>query len=342
MDFNPDIASSALNWSGVIAFFSLGIWLLLRAGLFVADLLAPKQPPYFPISAQKLGFAQGIGEFSLIISESEYARRKGRLGLFRQVAKVWWPLVAWASMAQFLALYGAYGIAQSLQVSFAYGLGLSVSSLGVLGLYRRRMISDHLREASSIAEGRAICWDAEAYLGGLRLRARFEKLPHRIAITRSDEQALSKDRSEAISWRGVLAQPDSAHWHGAGLLVSEYRMLSHPGEEISEENWLRHIKLSDALHSVLSAWVFANSRSVPAVALLEYPGAVIMVSPLAEHIEYLESVGERLRKRKKVATMSVREISNAAGQEFFSRFDEKRLAELQARHEWISKDKMPI
>lgn len=339
---DPQIASSALEWSGLLAAFCVGVWIVLRLALLAVDLTAPKKIPHFPISAQKLGFAQGIGEFSLVISESDYARRKGRLGLFRQIAKVWWPLVAWASMAQFLALYGAFGVSQALGVEFWHGLFVSLSSLGILGLYRRRMIIDHLREATSIAEGRCLDWDAEAFLGGLRLRARFEKRPHRIALVRRDEDALAKDRSETLSFRGILAQPDSAHWHGSGLLVSEYRMLDRPDAAMTEENWLANVKLRDALQAALSAYVFAGAQSVPAVALLEYPGAVIMVSPLAEHIEYLDSVGERLRKRKRCATMSSREISHAAGQEFFSRFDVNRISELLSRQEWIGKDRMPL
>lgn len=342
MPSDPQFISAALEWSGLLAFFCVGVWIALRLAVAAIDLTAPKQPTFFPVSAQKLGFAQNIGEFSLIISDGDYSRRRGRLGRFRQIAKVWWPLATWAALAQFLAFYGAQGIAIVLEASFWHGLFISLSSLGVLGLYRRRMIADHLREASSLAEGRSLDWDAEAFLGGLRLRSRFEKRPHRIVLSRKDEDALSKDRSETVSWRGILAQPDSAHWHGSGLLVSEYRMLDRPDAEMTEANWLGNVKLRDALQAVLSAYVFASSRSVPAVALLEYPGAVIMVSPLAEHIEYLESVGDRLRKRKKAATMSAREISHAAGQEFFSRFDVNRISELLSRQEWIAKDRMPL
>ena len=86
----------------------------------------------------------------------------------------------------------------------------------------------------------------------------------------------------------------------------------------------------------------ANDRKVPAVALLEYPGAVVMVTPLAEHVEFLEAVAERLKKRKKVAGMSARDAALAAAQEFPSRFDEARVAELMAHQEWVSQERMGL
>lgn len=339
--YSHDIAGLALEISGAFTFVALGVWVLLRGAAWVSDRMTAKAPKSFPISAQKWGFAQNLGAYSVIQSESEYRLREGRMGLLHRTAKVWWPLVAWASLTQFIALYGARGIANELEVSFYVALAMTCSALGALGLFRKRMVQDHLRE-SFLTEGKALDWDAEAYVGGLRLRARFEGRPRKVILSRDDQEALSKDRSEIYYYHGIGAQPEAAHIHGAGLIVSEFRMLESAEERMTEENWLKKIKLRDALASALSAYVVAKSQGMQAVALLEYPGAVIMVSPLAEHVQYLESVADRLKKRKRSPTMSAHEVSLAAGQEFYSRFDERKVAELLAHHEWVSRDKMPL
>lgn len=339
--YSQDIAGVAREISGLFTFVALGAWVALRALVYACDALAGKPPKSFPISAQKLGFAQNLAAYSVIQSESEYALRAGRMGFLHRLAKVWWPLVAWAALTQFVAFYGALGVANEIKINFYLALALTCSALGALGLFRKSMIQDHLRE-SFLAEGKALDWDAEAYVGGIRLRARFEGRPRRVILSRNDEQALSKDRSEIFYYHGIGAQPDSAHSHGAGVIVSEFRMLDRADERMTEENWLKKIKLRDALHSALSAYVVAKDKGLQAVALLEYPGAVIMVTPLAEHVQYLESVADRLKKRKRSPTMSANEIALAAGQEFYTRFDERKVAELLAHNEWVSRDKMPL
>lgn len=337
----PLIVSIGLLWSGIFTFIALGVWVILRLSVLALDAMAPKLPKSFPLSAQKMGFAQNLGAHSVIMSELDYRMRQERLSPLRRAARVWWPLVAWAALAQFMALYGAKGIAYELRIPFWAALCLTLSALGLLGLYRRSMIKDHMRE-TSLAEGEPLDWDAEAYVGGIRVRARFEGRARRVILSRLEQQALSKDRLEVYYHNGIAAQPEAVHSHGAGVIVSEFRMLDSANEVMSEQNWLSKLKLKDALHTVLSAYATGNSLKLPACALLEYPGAVIMVSPLAEHLEYLDSVGERLRKRKNASSMAAREIALAASQEFYTRFDERKVAELMAHERWISRDKMPI
>lgn len=330
-----------LDLSGKITFGCLGIWAFLRLLAYFGQLLGPLAPDFFPVSAQRLGFAQGLGERSVIVSEQDYhARARGR-GFLQKMAKSWWPLVAWGALTQFVILFGARGLSNELEIPFWLGLCMSASALLSLGFFRRRMVGDHLRE-SDLPEGREIDWDAEAYLGGMRLRVRFDGRARKVVLARMERNAIAKDHASEFHFHGMVAQPDSAHRHGSGLIYSEFRMLDTPDERMDEENWQKKVRLRDALNAVLGAYVLSNERRLPAVALLEYPGAVLMVTPLAEHVEFLESVGERLRKRKKVSAMTVRDIALAGAQEFPSRFDELRVAELLAHKEWISQENMPI
>lgn len=330
-----------MDLSGKITFASLGIWALLRALAYFGRLLGPVPPDCFPVSAQRLGFAQALGERSVIVSEQDYhARARGR-GLLQKMAKSWWPLVAWGSLTQFVVLFGARGLANELEVPFWLGLCMSASAFLSLGFFRRRMVADHLRE-SDLPEGREIEWDAEAYLGGMRLRVRFEGRARRTMLSRLERNAIAKDHANEFHYHGMVAQPDSAHRHGAGLIYSEFRMLDAPDERMVEDSWQRKVRLRDALNAVLGAYVLSNDQKQPVVAIVEYPGAVLMVTPLAEHVEFLEAVGERLRRRKKAPAMTVRDIALAAAQEFPSRFDEMRIAELMAHKRWISQENMPV
>lgn len=331
----------ALEYSGVVTFASLGIWVALRAIALVADLLGPRPVKSFPISAQKMGFASGLARHSVILSEAEYKARQGRMGFLHRLAKVWWPVMAWAALTQFVMLYGARGLANELEVPFWVGLGMSASALGALGMFRRRMIQDHFKE-SFLPEGKELDWDAEAFVGGIRLRARFEGRPRKVVLSRLDESAIAKDRSEIFHYHGIAAQPDSVHEHGAGLIVSEFCALDKMEERMDESNWLSKIKLRDALRSTLSAYVVANQKKMPAVALIEYPGAVVMVSPLIEHVQFVEHVAERLRSRKKTPAINARDAALSAGQEFYTKFDEAKVAELLERQEWVSRDRMAV
>lgn len=330
-----------MDLSGKVTFGSLGIWAMLRMIAYFALLLGPGVPRFFPVSAQRLGFAQGLGARSVIVSEADYdARARGR-GFLQKLATSWWPLVAWASLTQFVIVFGARGLANELEVPFWMGLAMSASAFLALGFFRRRMVGDHLRE-SDLAEGKELDWDAEAFFGGMRLRVRFEGRPRKVLLERLERNALAKDHAEHFHFHGIVANPGSAHRHGSGLIVSEFRMLSSVEERMEEQNWTRKIKMSDALNALLGAYVLANDKKMPAVALLEYPGAVVMITPLAEHVEFLEAVSERLKKRKKATAMTVRDIALAAGQEFPSRFDELRVAELMAHQDWVSKERMGI
>jgi hypothetical protein len=330
-----------LDLSGKITFACLAIWVVLRVLAYFGHLLGPVAPNFFPVSAQRLGFAQGLGERSVIVSEADYHVRSLSRGFIQKLATSWWPLVAWGSLTQFVILFGARGLANELEIPFWLGLGMSASAFLSLGFFRRRMVGDHLRE-SNLPEGREIEWDAEAYLGGLRIRIRFEGRARKVVLSRLERNAIAKDHANEFHFHGMIAQPDSAHRHGSGLIYSEFRMLDAADEKLSEESWLKKIKLRDALNAVLGAYVLSNERKMPVVALVEYPGAVLMVTPLAEHIEFLEAVGERLRKRKKAPSMTVRDIALAAAQEFPSRFDDLKIAELMAHKDWVSKENMPI
>lgn len=333
--------SLLLELSGRMAFGSMGVWALLRLVAYFATLLGPRPPKFFPVSAQRLGFAQGLGSRSVIVSEADYhARRVGR-GFLQKLATAWWPLVAWAALIQFVVVFGARGLANELSIPFWLGLAMSASAMLVLGSFRRRMVFDHLRQ-TDLEEGRELDWDAEAFLGGIRLRARFEGRARKIPLERLERNAIAKDRAEQFHFHGISAQPDSAHRHGQGVIASEFRMLGSGSERMTEENWTRKIKMADALQAILTAYVMANDRKSPAVALLEYPGAVVLLTPLAEHVEFLEAVADRLKRRKKAAAMAAREIALAASQEFPSRFDEGRVAELMAHQEWVSQDRMGV
>lgn len=337
----PIILTLGLEWSGILTFVILGIWVLLRTGLWIHDtMLAPKKHLHFPVSAQRLGFAQGIAKYSVIMSDVEYKMRKGYLSLPRRIIRIWWPLLAWSAVAQFIALYGARGLANELNIDFLYALAITISALGILGLYRKSMIRDHLKE-TSIAEGESLDWDAEGYMGGVRLLARFEGRGRKIVLNRLEENALSKNGAQTYSYKGMMAQPEAVHTHGTGVLVSEFRM-SAESTPMSEDNWLQRIQLKDVLHMVLTSYVSGNALQMPFACLLEYQGAVILIYPMAEHVEYLESVGERLRKRKNLPTISVRDVALSAAQEFYTRFDERKVAALLAHQEWIDRDNMPI
>jgi hypothetical protein len=330
-----------LDLSGKITFGALGIWAMLRALAYLAGLLGPQAPTFFPVSAQRLGFAQGLGARSVILSEADYHARSKAVGLLQKLAKTWWPLVAWASLTQFVVFFGARGLANELAVPFWLGLAMSTSAFLSLGFFRRRMVGDHLRGAD-LPEGRALDWDAEAYLGGMRLRVRFDGRPRSVRLARLERNAIAKDGGEQFHFRGIVGGPASAHRHGAGAIVGEFRMLSAPDERLEEATWAKKVKLGDALHAVLSAYVLGNDAKLPAVALLEYPGAVVMVTPLAEHVEFLEAVGDRLQKRKRSSGIPLKDVALAATQEFPSRFDEMRIAELMARRDWISQGKMDV
>lgn len=330
-----------LNWSAWVTFAALSGWLLLRLVEKILDWATPRGGKQFPVSAQRKGFAQGLGVWSVIVSESDYERRARRLGWFRKLAREWWPIGAFLAFAQFMLLYGAKGLTEQTDMPYWMSLPAMGAVLGGLGLFRKKMLLDHLR-GSSVPEGKKLDWDAEGYVGGIRLRARFEGQPRRALLSRQDDKALSKDGSEPFAWHGVLTQPDSVHWHGSGLLVSEFRMLDGPGETLTEENWLRKVKERDVLQSVLSAYVLSRTQKAPACALLEYPGAVIQVYPLAEHVDFVEQVADRIRKRRSAPSISAREVCLAAGQEFYSRFTEKRVAELLAQNDWVSKEEMPV
>ena len=333
--------SLLLDLSGKLTFGALGIWAALRAVAWLADALGPKAPKFFPISAQRVGFAQGLGARSVIVSEADYHARERERGFLQKLARAWWPVVAWISLTQFVMLFGAKGLANELEIPFALGLGMSCSALMSLGFFRRRMLWDHLRSAD-LPEGKALDWDAEAFVGGLRLRARFEGSPRKVKLDRQERDTLAKDGGELFHFRGVVASPQSAHRHGQGAIVAEFRMLGSPQERLDPSDWVKKIKLADALQAALSAYVVANDLKAPSVALLEYPGAAVMVTPLAEHVEFLEAVSDRLQKRRKISGIGARDVALAAAQEFPSRFDEMRVAELMARHEWVDKERMGL
>lgn len=333
--------SLLLELSGRLAFWSMGIWALLRLVAYFAVLLGPRAPKFFPVSAQRLGFAQGLGSRSVILSEADYHARLVGRGFLQKLATSWWPLVAWVALIQFVVVFGARGLANELSIPFWLGLAMSASAMLALASFRRRMVFDHLRQ-SDLEEGRELDWDAEAFLGGIRLRIRFEGRARKVPLERLERNAIAKDRAEQFHFHGISAQPDSAHRHGQGLIASEFHMLGANDEKMTEENWTRKIKMSDALQAVLSAYVMANASKSPAVALLEYPGAVVLLTPLAEHVEFLEAVADRLKRRKKVAAMAARDVALAAGQEFPSRFDEARVAELMAHQEWVSQERMGV
>jgi hypothetical protein len=327
--------------SGKVTFATLGIWALLRIFAFFAGLLENKPAKFFPISAQRLGFAQGLGTQSVILSEADYHAREKGLGFLQKLAKVWWPLIAWVSLTQFIVFFGAKGLSRELSIPFWLGLAMSCFAFLSLGFFRRRMIGDHLRE-SDLPEGKSLDWDDEAFMGGMRLRVRFEGKPRKKVLGRHERNVIAKDHAEQFHHHGIVCLPDSAHRHGWGIIVSEFRMLDFADESMVEENWTKKIKLRDVLQSVLSSFVLANELKKPAVALLEYPGAVVMITPLAEHIEFLEAVADRLMKRKRVPAMSSRDVALAAAQEFPSKFSELRVAEMLAHQDWVSKDKMEI
>ena len=330
-----------LEVSALVTFGALALWAALRIIEKIMDWTTPQGPIAFPISAQRRGFAQNIGRWSVIVSEQDYRRRAGRLGLLRKLARCWWPLVAYVGLAQFLLFYGAKGISEEMNVSYFTGLLLIGGILSLLGIFRRKMLFDHLR-GSFVPEGQELDWDSEAYMGGLRLRARFDNHPRKIFLERSEDKVLSKDGAQPFYFHGVMSQPDSVHWHGNGLLVSEFRMLDNQADRMTEQNWLKKIKERDALHATLSAYVLAGSQKASAIALLEYPGAVIMVSPLEEHLKFLDTIAARLKKRRDVPALPARDVANSAGQEFYSKFNDQRVAELLAQHEWVSKERMPI
>ena len=330
-----------LESSSLFAFVSLSIWTLLRMVEKIADWAAPAGPKFFPLSAQKKGFAQAIGTWSVIVSEQDYKRRAGKMGFFKKLARIWWPMVAYFAFAIFLLAYGAKGISEQMDVSFWTGLALIGSVLGLLGVFSKKRFYDHFK-GSYIPEGAELDWDAQAYVGGLRVRARFEGKPRKSVLIRKEDQAVSKDGAEPFYWHGMMAQPDSVHWHGNGMLVSEFRMLDGPDEKIDEENWLKKMRLKDVLHATISAYVLAGSQKACVCALLEYPGVVLLINPLEEHLKFLDAVASRLKKRREVPAIPAREVAAAASQEFYSKFDEKRVGELLSHLEWVSKEDMPI
>jgi hypothetical protein len=333
--------SLLLDLSGKLTFGALGLWAGLRGLAWVAEALGPKAPKFFPVSAQRLGFAQSLGTRSVILSEADYHARERERSFLQKLAKTWWPLVAWGALTQFVMVFGAKGLAFELEIPFALGLAMSCSALMSLGFFRRRMLRDHVR-AADLAEGKALDWDAVEFMGGMRLSARFEDAPRKVRLERSERDILAKDGGERFHFRGVVASPQSAHRHGKGAIVAEFRMLGAPDERMERSNWASKIKLADALQAALSAYVVANDLKAPSVALLEYPGAVVMVTPLAEHVEFLEAVSDRLQKRRKISGIGARDVALAAAQEFPSRFDEMRVAELMARHEWVDKERMGV
>lgn len=338
----PTFLNIWLEWSGIFTFFVLGIWVALRFGLWLYDKISfNKKHIHFPISAQKLGFAQNIGNYSLIMSEMDYKLRQGYISLPRKIIKIWWPLIAWAAVGQFIALYGARGVGYELKIDFIYSLIITLSALGILGLYRKSMIKDHLRE-TSMPEGESLDWDSTAYIGGIRILARFEGRARKVILNRLEENVISKDGINTYSFKSIMSNPSAIHSHGTGVLISEFRLLNNPNETITEENWLQKIQLKDVLYSSLNGYVCGNSLQIPFACLLEYPGAVFLIYPMAEHIEYLESVAERLRTRKKLPVIAVRDVALAASQEFYTRFDEKKVASLLAHQTWIEREKMPI
>ena len=333
--------SLLLELSGRLAFGSMGVWALLRLVAYFAMILGPRPPKFFPVSAQRLGFAQALGSRSVILSEADYHARCVGRGFLQKLATSWWPLVAWVALIQFVVVFGARGLANELSIPFWLGLAMSASAMFALASFRRRMVFDHLRQ-TDLEEGRELDWDAEAFLGVIRLRVRFEGRARKVPLERLERNAIAKDRAEQFHFHGISAQPDSAHRHGQGLIASEFHMFGSAEEKMTEENWTRKIKMSDALQSILTAYVMANDQKASAVALLEYPGAVILLTPLSEHVEFLEAVGDRLRRRKKTPAMAARDIALAAAQEFPSRFDEARVAELMAHQEWVSQGRMDV
>ncbi len=338
------ILSSILEWSGILTFTTLFAWTFLRFTLFVYDKFSDTETEatkFFPVSAQKLGFAQAIGKKSLIISEVEYNKRKQNISWWRTLIKVWCPLVAWLFVAQFVTLYGAIGLSNESGLNLVYALLLTVFAFGVLGVYKKSMFKEQFN-ANSIAEGDPLDWDDSAYIGGMRIKARFEGRPRKIVLVRTENNVLSKNRGTTYEYGGILSTPEAVHQHGTGLLVSEFRMTTPEKEQMSSENWLQQIQLKDVIHSVLNAYVAGKSLNMSVCALLEYPGAVIQISPLEEHMQYFESVGDRLRNRKNLTSISVRDIALAASQEFYTRFDEKKVSALLAHEKWIDRDQMPI
>lgn len=335
------MTQSPLEWSGLICFVTVAVWLGLRAGVFVHERFFSKAGPrQFPISAQRMGFAQWIGEWSPIISEYEYEARLGRYGFIRMLAKAWWPLVALAGVIQFLLFFGAKGLETELGVSYSTGLMMSFSALGILGVIKKDAISDHFKRTFP-SEGRPLDWDDEAFFGGIRARVRFEGSPRKILMTRTDENALGKD-GEVFYRHGIAARPDSVHWHGAGIVCSEFRHLDTPNERMTKAEWTGQVKMRDAVHAVISAFVVSGDQKAPVCAFLEYPGAAVQLYPLAEHVEFFSDVAERLKKRKKIPTIAAKEVALAATQEFPSRFDATRISMLLEQNKWVSKRDMPL
>ena len=284
------LVSLLLELSGKITFATLGLWGALRIIAFFSKILGSRPPKFFPISAQRQGFSQSLGAYSVVVSEAEYNARLEEMNFLQRLAKTWWPLITTASVTQFVILFGAKGLAFELEIPFWLGLGMSISALLSLGFFRRRMIKDHLRE-TDLPEGKLLDWDSEAYLGGMRVKARFDGRARKVILNRLERNVLAKDGSTQYYFHGLAAKPDSVHRHGDGLIVSEFRMLDTIDDKMTEDNWTKKIKLKDAIGSVLSAYIVANELELPVVALLEYPGAILMITPMAEHVDFFESVG---------------------------------------------------
>ena len=329
-----------LDWSGLVMFIALFFWVFFRVLEKILDLFKKHKRTY-PLSAQRKGFAQNIGTWSVIVSEIDYQKRKSEMGFLKKLAKIYWPLLTYIAFAQFLLLYGAKGIAEQMNISFGLSLLMMGGLLAGLGLFRRKMIFDHVR-GSFIPEGKMLDWDQEGFLGGLRLKVRFENKPRKVLLSRDEDKVLSKDKTEPFYWHGIMVQPESVYWHGTGLIVSEFKMLDSATDKMTEENWLKKIKLKDALHAILNAYVVAGNEKTQAIALLEYPGAIIMITPLVEHLKFLEQVGNRLKTRRNIPAIPAREIALSASQEYYTHFNDKKVAELLAQDEWIKKENKAI
>jgi hypothetical protein len=195
---------------------------------------------------------------------------------------------------------------------------------------------------SVLSRGQLLDWDAEGSLFGISIKVRFDNEPHRTSLALKKSDRISAD-THVFRYKHLVAKPDLVQNTINGWIVLEYKSLSGSGSvPLSKSDWLNRVRLSDLLQVILAAYATSSSMNVWVACLLKYPGATIMVKPIAEHLTWLMSAGYEYCKQKGVSDVSASDLSEYAERKFSDAFSEHKLMGIKMHSEIANSDNLIV
>lgn len=332
--FYSTLPSFIFQYVSYLSLFFLFLWPLLRVSLFFYHRITRSSTLHFPSSCQKMGIAQGIALYDVILSWPEYYTRFQNIRFFDRFVRIYWPLSSWILFLLFSILFTAYGLTLSIQSPFILNLFFSIFLFGSLGLFRRNLYLQQII-LPNLPEGAPLQWSPPQTISGIHC---FERSPQSFGPTllRFDHQALSRDANQIYTYARIQAQPDSVFQHGNGLLVSSYYLTRQSSFHLSE------IPLAELLQAILTTYLVAQHYKKTSACLLESEQGCFFLVPHLEHIDFLLQHATKLLSRKKVPTISARDVCLSAAQSFPHHFSAELLSQIELRYQWTQKNPLPL